>query len=150
MRYLTIVILCTLCSPSIFCQSDLEDWEIGDVVKIHLSEGSSIRGEIIDLGEEGITLRSDGLGVITISQDRISSIGQSGLIKSKKRQDFEYYETMPYKNFLTETAIPLEDGLTIYDNVMILGNGVSHGITKNLSITAGLELLSPIVGESVV
>jgi len=55
----------------------------------------------------------------------------------------------PYRYFFGPSAIPLKKGEGYYQNAYLLLNSASVGITNNISIGAGFEIISTVTGHPV-
>jgi small nuclear ribonucleoprotein (snRNP)-like protein len=139
-------------------------------VVITLKDQSTIKGVIMAMNLEEISLKTDFAGTIIIKQNNIISIVNSKYAESQKQQypriynpnnpndldivkfggssnnNYRNYNTfIPFSNThrynFSNNYIGLKKNELIFNNIWLLYNGADYGLTNNLSIGGGVLFL---------
>jgi len=115
---------------------------------ITLKDGTSIRGTIVSEKPQEISLTTENLGTVTIKRDRIKSMIL--LDKSNFKNGKYWFPNPNYSRYFIGPGIQLKKGDGYYQNVDLLVNTVSYGVTNFFSIGGGVELLSTLHGQPII
>jgi hypothetical protein len=134
-----ILLLLTIVLASIGCHAQKNIPQQADSIKywrVETTEKVEFIGEIIRTEDGLMTIRTQKYGEIKIRQADIRSIEQVA-------PETVFDRKIPRDNFHTAHYLWLSNGFGLkpgevyYENILIIINQVSVGITKNLSVTAG-------------
>lgn len=105
--------------------------------RIETTDGNTFIGRIVDEDPEVIVFQTDNIGQITITKRNIKS---RTLIDPNKIKDGNFWFDNPQatRYFWQPNGYGLNQGEGYYQNVWILLNQVSVGITENFSMGLGL------------
>lgn len=110
-------------------------------VIVTMKDGDELRGHIHSKTDSIIVLSTKN-GVINIITSNVKSIyfdTYEGIYRFPNSHDTRY--------FFGPTAIPTQKNKGYYQNILVVGNFVNYGITKNISLAGGFEFLSLIYGD---
>lgn len=132
MKYLLIISSLFFCTAS-FAQVKQDT----SLFLIETNDGNEYIGKIISQDKESVTIQTEQLGVLTIPK---ASIKRMEPISKKQFVKGEYWFDNPQSTryFWQPNGFGLKKGEGYYQNVWILFNQASVGITDNLSIGAGM------------
>jgi len=101
------------------------------------NDGKSFTGLLISHNDTELTLRTESLGDLVISNSKIRDIK---LIEKEQMVDGKYYFKNPHptRYFFGPSAIPMVKGEGYYQNAYILANSVQFGISDNFSMGGGI------------
>lgn len=116
----------------------------GKIQIIRTVDNNEYIGKIIAIEEDHIILVSNTTE-IKIFKKNIVSIKEIDE-KTDKSGKFWFPNTHASRYLFSPSAIPLERGEGYYQNVYITVNSVHYGISDNISIGGGFELISTILG----
>ena len=138
-KYCLTLFFCTFLLASTYGQSE-QDTIGSDIVKLHMVEttdGNQFIGVIVFQDEEAVRIQTQGLGEIKLSRTyirRIEPIDQEELIED------EYWAENPQSTryFWGHSGYGLKKGEGFYQNVWIMLNQFSVGVTDHFSIGGGI------------
>lgn len=118
-----------------------------DLVSIQTEDGNEFLGQIVKEDALSITLKTEKLGEIQINRKDI---------KSKKEVDIQQIKNNKYwfanpqstRYFWSPNGYGLKKGEGYYQNIWVLWNQFSYGLTDNFSIGAGVVPLFLFAGGS--
>jgi hypothetical protein len=116
------------------------------IYKIELKDGSIFIGNILQQDSVNLVLRTSSIPKIEIPVSKIKSIDE--VDKSNFKNDIYWYPN-PHatRYFYGPSAIGLKKGEGYYQNTYLVLNSFNVGITDNISIGGGLELISTFAGR---
>lgn len=111
------------------------------IYTIELKDGSIFIGNILQQDSINIVLRTSSIPKIEIPVSKIKSIDE---VDKSNFKDGSYWYPNPHatRYFYGPSAIGLKKGEGYYQNTYLLLNSFNVGITDNISIGGGLELIS--------
>jgi len=148
MRKIYLVLGCFLMTHVIWSQTYIRDADVTDYVEITLKEGTQIKGIINEMSLDYLVVSSESLGELKIL---IKDIQSFEILSEEEYYDptSGYFDNpQPNKNYLTETAIGLDQGEGLYQNILLGGHVFSYGITDNFDLGGGFEAFSLFSGNS--
>jgi hypothetical protein len=109
----------------------------GTLVRIEMKDGNEFIGTIESESELEVVLKTDRLGLITIKREDIRSVRE---IPSDRIVGGEYWAINPQsgRHFWSPTGYGLKQGEGYYQNLWVLFNQVSYGISDNFSMGLGI------------
>lgn len=114
---------------------------------ITLNDGTTMQGVITSETDTEIILATDNIGTISIKKDQIKS---KVILNSGNYRNGKYWFPNPnYSRYYIGPGIQLKKGDGYYQNIDLLANTVSYGLTNWLSIGGGIELWSTLHGEPI-
>lgn len=141
--------------------------QVGDNVSLRMKTGSSLRGEVIEIDEDKVILKTTDFGTITLLQKDIADINQlsKGKAKYKRKSDKKkpqieqnegkkeekvyWYKSPSVTQYMAgSTGYALKKGEMEIQNIWVVFNTFNYGVTDNLTLGAGIELLSTIFNGS--
>jgi len=116
-------------------------------LRIETKDGNIFIGYVIVEDSLTLVLKTESLGEIKIPQ---SSIKSKTELKEVKKVGSEFWLPNPQSSryFWAPNGYGLEEGLSYYQNIWILYNQFSFGLSKNFSIGAGMVPLFLFAGAS--
>ncbi|WP_373513222.1 hypothetical protein [Persicitalea sp.] len=106
---------------------------------IFLKDGTQLRGVLLSESPVGARIRTDNLGEITVTSDKIESIEKNeGGFYHKGKYWFDNPHHTRY--FFSPSALSLRKGEGYYQNAMLLLNSVEVGVTDHFSMGGGFVL----------
>lgn len=110
-------------------------------VRIETTDGAELFGYIIKNDSMHLKLSTKSMGEISINKSKISRIE---VVSDESVKGSQYWFENPNSTryFVGPSAFNLKKGEGYYQNNYIFLNSVNVGITKNISMGAGFELLS--------
>ena len=116
------------------------------IYKIELKDGSIFIGNILQQDSVNIVLRTSSIPKIEIPVSKIKSIDE---VDKSNFKDGGYWYPNPHatRYFYGPSAIGLKKGEGYYQNTYLVLNSFNVGITDNISIGGGLELISTFAGK---
>ncbi len=105
--------------------------------RIETKDGNIFIGSVIDEDSLTLVLKTESLGEIKIPQNNIKSKTE---LKEVKKVGNEFWLPNPQSSryFWAPNGYGLEEGSSYYQNIWILYNQFSFGLTKNFSMGAGM------------
>lgn len=130
-----------------FSQANVTDNQ-ARVYLVTLKDGSTMRGTIVSENPQEISLATENVGTVTIKKDQIKSMV---LLDQSNLKSGKYWFPNPnYSRYFIGPGIQLKKGDGYYQNVDVLFNTVSYGITNYFSLGGGVELLSTLHGQPII
>lgn len=108
-----------------------------ELVKIETKDGNEFVGTILSEDSEKMVLKTDIMGELTISKlviTRRTSIDSSKIVMGEVWDD----NPQSTRYLWTPNGYGLEKGEAYYQNIWVLYNQVSVGVSKNFSLSAGM------------
>lgn len=135
---LSIVLIGTGLAVADNIRDKLKIPEPGNTQIITLNDGSSLRGEIIEVGENEIKFKSD-LGEMTIDIDKITEIKE---VSQSSFKGGKYWFPNPNRTrlYFSPTARCLEQGNGYFSSWYLFFPGVTYAITDNISLGGGFSI----------
>lgn len=111
------------------------------IYKIELKDGSKFIGNILQQDSVNLVLRTTSIPKIEIPVSKIKSIDA---VDKSNFKNVSYWYPNPHatRYFYGPSAIGLKKGEGYYQNTYLVLNSFNVGITDNISIGGGLELIS--------
>lgn len=127
-----LIILCFVLTSQIFAQNPDTT-----LVKIETTDGNEFIGNIISEESDKLILKTEKLGNITIQKADIKS---RELIKAQQIKDGKLWFENPQSTryFWAPNAYGLKKGEGYYQNIYVLWNQFSVGVTENFSLGGGV------------
>lgn len=137
-----IIIFSLLLSTCLFSQEE----QMPGTYRIQTKDGNEYYGRIVSQDAESVTLETEQLGVIRIPKIKIKKMTLASVGQDK---DGEYWFQNPQSTryFWQPNGYGLKKGEGYYQNVWILFNQVSVGVTDHFQIGAGMVPLFLFAGE---
>ncbi len=117
------------------------------------NDGKKFTGLIISHNDTEVTIKTESLGILTISNNKIRDIkiAEKEQIKNGK---YFFPNPHPTRYFFGPSAIPLEKGEGYFQNAWILSNSVQIGVSDHFSMGGGVVIpvlffITPKVGYKV-
>ncbi len=125
----------------------LENADLTRSYVIKTLSGNTYIGKIEEVGSESIRLTTED-GELQILYTKIESIE---MVADESIRDGEYWFPNPNSTryLIGPSAFNLKRGDGYYQNAYVLFNSVAVGLTDNINIGGGVELLSTIVGQPI-
>ena len=117
------------------------------VYQFDLLDGGRLMGTVQALEGEAIVVHTRDVGDVRVEKKRIERVTRmSEAATATGRYWFENPHGTRY--LFSSSAIPLRKGEGYYQNTYLLLNSVAVGVTNNISVGGGIELLSMFVRDS--
>jgi len=118
------------CCLTLFAQNE------NDQVKIETIDGNEYIGKIVEENNDDLVLETESLGRITIKKVNVKT---REIISVEKIKDGKYWFDNPQSTryFWSPNGYGLKKGEGYYQNVWVLFNQVSVGVTDNFSVGFG-------------
>lgn len=131
-----LVLMIVLISTSVFAQNDADSLLMYKRVVVKMKNGDEYTGYFINKNGDFITIR-------TINGDmQLIAKNVESIIESRYIGKHSFDNPLPSRYFFGPSGIPLEKGRGYYQNVFLTTNFVNVGVTDNISVGGGVELLS--------
>lgn len=113
------------------------------VVIVTMKDGTEYKGTIVTQNNETVVLKTPNgtLNLLSANVATIENYDYEGKFEFPNPHDTRY--------FFGPSGIPVKKGKGYYQNVLLSGNFVNYGITKNISLGGGLEFISTVLGNPV-
>lgn len=115
--------------------------EISKTYQVTLNDGSTISGKLLSITDKEVVIQSGTMGEIRLLKVNIKTMLPVSSI-NEKVSGIWFTNPNPSKYLLGNSAIPMEKKTGYYQNTWIFVNSFSYGITNNISISAGFEIIS--------
>jgi len=143
-KLFTILFLC-LFSFNVSAQIDINPNNVQDskAVIVTTNDGSIVYGFLVNRTDEYVTVSSVSLGEVLIKIDEINKIdyvNTRNIQTDKNGYLFDQHNSTHY--FVFPSGYNLKKGQSYYENIYVFYNSFTYGITDNISITGGLEIVS--------
>ncbi|HEC43211.1 MAG TPA: hypothetical protein ENI20_10320 [Bacteroides sp.] len=143
------VLICwALLSQNLIAQSDpIFLIQSDSIARITLLDGSVFQGRIIKQTIQVTSLETESIGTIDIPSEKIASIE---FLDSERFREGEYWFENPNSTryLFSPTGIPLKKGEGYYQNTYVILQSFNYGITNNISIGGGFDVITPFVRET--
>src|SRR5690606_10242307 len=112
---------------------------------VETRDGSVIQGIFLGQTDGGIRLQTDSAGEIVIPHIQIKS---TKIVDDSRMRDGEYWFENPNatRYLFSPSAFSLKKGEAYYQNTYLLLNSINIGVTDNITIGGGFELISTFSG----
>jgi len=143
-----VVFCCIFQSHLVFAQSEPTFINQSDsIARVTLLDGSTFQGRVIKQTVQVISLETESLGVIEIPREEIARID---FLDSERVKEGEYWFENPNSTryLFNPTGIPLKKGEGYYQNTYVILQSFNYGITNNISIGGGFDVITPFVRET--
>ncbi len=137
-----LIVFLLLLATGMEAQLTLKSIPKEDVVIVTMKNGEQYHGVIVSNDAKNLVLKTE-VAEITLISSAVDDIEPYNY-----NSRFNYSQRFYSKYFFGQSSIPLKKKEGYYQNTSIILNSFSVGITENLSITAGLELLSTIFSRN--
>jgi len=135
LKSLFVWIMMVFCT-SVFAQNTDDSLLIHKRVIVKMKSGDEFTGQFLNKHDGFINIR-------TINGDmQLIAKNVESIVESKYIGTYAFDNPLPSRYFFGPSGIPLEKGKGYYQNVFLTTNLVNIGITDNISIGGGVELLS--------
>jgi len=144
---LLFVLISILFNPDGFAQDISPASESPDSLrKVTMIDGSVFIGVLVSETSQTISLETRYLGTINLSRNDIQRID---VLDTYPLDGGEIWFENPNSTryLFGPSAIPLKKGEGYYQNVYVILQSFNYGITKNFSIGAGFDVITPFVRE---
>jgi hypothetical protein len=145
--------LCLFTAASVtaaFAQTDtsLTKSVMGKRWIVETRDGSVIQGVFIGQTEGGVRLMTDSAGEIVIPHTQIKS---TKIVDQSRFRDGQYWFENPNatRYLFTPSAYSLKKGEAYYQNTYLVLNSFNIGITDNITMGGGFEMISTFTGNPV-
>jgi hypothetical protein len=119
--------------------------EVSKTYMVTLNDGSTVSGPLVSITDNEVVIQSGTMGEVRLQKANIKTMTEVSSYNDKK-SGIWFTNPNPTKYLLGNSAIPLEKKSGYYQNTWIFVSSFSYGITKNISISAGFEILSILAG----
>lgn len=125
----------------VFAQTKPIDSQINKTYKVELTDGMVFIGKIIGKESDTIVLKTPIIQRIEITTNSIKSMTE---LDETQIKDGNYWFTNPHASryLFGPSAFNLKKGEGYYQNTMLVLNSFNVGVTDNISIGGGFELIS--------
>lgn len=120
--------------------------EVSKTYLVTLNDGSTISGKLVSITDNEVVIQSGTLGEMRLQKASIKTMTQVSSF-DEKESGIWFTNPNPSKYLLGNSAIPMEKKSGYYQNTWIFVSSFSYGITNNISIAGGFEILSLMAGE---
>ena len=114
------------------------------IYRVTMKDGSTIHGKLIFESESELIIETETLGRVTIARNDISKIKKVDASAFRKGK-YWFPNPNATRYFFAPSAFPLEPNQGYYQNIYVVFNSFNIGISKGLSIGAGIEFFSTFV-----
>lgn len=113
---------------------------------VETRDGSTIQGIFLGQTEGGIRLQTDSAGEVVIPHTQIKS---TKIVEEDRMRNGEYWFENPNatRYLFSPSAFSLKKGEAYYQNTYLVLNSFNIGITDNISMGGGFELISTFSGS---
>jgi hypothetical protein len=120
---------------------------IDSTLRITTDDGSVFIGILVKHDTNSITINSESLGIIKILESKIQKLE---LLHTDRFIEGEYWFENPNatRYLFGPTAIPLKKGEGYYQNTYIILQSINVGVSNNVSIGGGVDVILPFTGET--
>lgn len=138
-----IALLVLITVQNINAQINAGNVQIDKTYKVELSDGTVFIGKILSKDGEIIVMKTPIIQRIEVTSSNVKSIAE---IDETLLKDGDYWFTNPHASryLFGPTAFNLKKGEGYYQNTMLALNSFNVGVTDNISIGGGLELISTV------
>lgn len=134
-------------TEGVYAQTDttLTKNAVGKRWIVETRDGSTIQGVFLGQTEGGIRLKTDSAGEVVIPHNQIKS---TKIIDDSRFRDGEYWFENPNatRYLFSPSAFNLKKGEAYYQNTYLVLNSFNIGLTDNITMGGGFELISTFTG----
>lgn len=136
-----IALLVLITVQNINAQINAGNVQIDKTYKVELSDGTVFIGKILSKDGEIIVMKTPIILRIEVTSSNVKSIEE---IDETLLKDGDYWFTNPHASryLFGPTAFNLKKGEGYYQNTMLALNSFNVGLTDNISVGGGFELIS--------
>lgn len=110
------------------------------LLRIMTEDGTRVNGPVVGMTQSEIQLNSQ-MGLLQIKIEDLESVEWEGIdFEPDTRYGFVNPNSTRY--LFAPSAIPMKRGEGYYQNVWVTLNSLNYGLTDNISITGGIELIT--------
>ena len=125
------------------CGGDIEKSlrvpEPGKTQMIELSDGSTVFGEITEVGDTSVKFKTK-MGELTLNIDQIVEIKEVAA-SSIKGGKYWYPDPNRHRLFVGPTGRMLRAGEGYFSDMLIFFPSIGYGITDNINLSAGMTII---------
>lgn len=143
--FISVITVVILISGNAFAQQVITG-EVSKTYMVTLNDGSTISGKLVSITDNEVVIQSGTLGEIRLPKANIKTMTLVSSFDDKK-SGIWFTNPNPSKYLLGNSAIPMEKKSGYYQNTWVFVSSFSYGITNNLSIAGGFEIISLMAGE---
>ena len=115
--------------------------EVSKAYVVTLNDGSTISGKLLSITDNEIVIKSVSMDEVRLQKANIKTMTEVSSINQKKSGVW-FTNPNATKYLIGSSAIPSEKKSGYYQNTWVFINSFSYGITNNISISAGFEIIS--------
>jgi hypothetical protein len=145
--FLSFVLFLIIGQTVAFSQANVSESQ-SKTYLITLKDGSIMRGTIVSENPQEISLATENTGTVNIKKDQIKSMVQ--LDQSNLKKGKYWFPNPNYSRYFIGPGMQLKKGDGYYQNIDLLFNTVSFGLTNYFSIGGGVELTSALAGKPII
>ena len=108
-------------------------------VIVYMIDGDEFRGVYIEKTDKNLIIRTNN-GELRLLNTKIESV-----ILDEYKGKYKFPNPHDTRYFFGPSAIPIKKGVGYYQNIMVVGNFINYGITRNFSIGGGFEFISTLI-----
>ncbi len=140
-----VLLLAPLATVQAQTDTTLTKTVIGKRWIVETRDGSVIQGIFLGQTEGGIRLQTDSAGEVLIPHQQIKS---TKILDDSRMRNGEYWFENPNatRYLFSPSAFSLKKGEAYYQNTYLVLNSFNIGITDNLTMGGGFELISTFTG----
>ncbi len=142
--YFTVFVLFIIGSYSIQAQDILKE---GEEIELITKDGNRFIGTVTAFTDEIISIESSSIGNITLQRSDVEKVSlvDSDFNVGEGNIAPDIYNSTTY--LVSPSGYTLKKGQSFYQNIYLFFNSYTYGFSDNFSLSGGLELLTPLVGE---
>jgi hypothetical protein len=149
-RYLLLGAVVMLCQVQGWAQKVALNELVVDsaiVYQFDLLDGGRLMGTVLAIEGDTLVIHTRDAGDVRLAKVRVERITR---ISERANATGQYWFENPHgtRYLFSSSAIPLRQGEGYYQNTYLLLNSVAVGVTNNISVGGGIELLSMFVSDS--
>jgi hypothetical protein len=115
---------------------------------LRMKDESLIRGSIIAIDGKELTVHTQKLGDIRVQRSDIASaVVLSGT--NYRNGQFWFPTPVASRYYFSPSAIPMDAGHGYYQNTLLFINSFAYGVSKNVSLGAGFEVITLLSGRPI-
>ena len=119
--------------------------EVSKTYQVTLNDGSTVSGKLVSTTDDEVVIQSGSMGEVRLQKGNIRTMTMVSSFDEKGSQIW-FSNPNSSKYLIGSSAIPLEKRSGYYQNTWIFLNTFCYGITDNISISAGFEIISILLG----
>ena len=119
--------------------------EVSKTYQITLNDGSTISGKLVSTNDKEVVIQTGSMGEVRLQKENIRTMTQVSSY-NEKESGIWFTNPNPSKYLIGSSAIPMEKKSGYYQNTWVFVSSFGYGITENISISAGFEIVSLLAG----